>query len=181
VIVVHTLSAFYRPVPFPRKIPHSQKVTATRAILLVPEYLNVLLALRIIKDCVEEEKSQGVTVGRDQDMDHEGIGERNELCGSGVLRPPGARDAAKAPAKDSPRTSEMNGSRTLDAIIAAAGANSGPVKLGGARTKPQQQLSPKPTRKGRQPFAWRPRINASSMTAMTTTIAAYSKKAVRIK
>ena len=52
----------------------------------------------------------------------------------------------------------MNGSRTLNAIVAAAGANPGPVKLGGARTKPQQQLSPNYKNKslaGQKAALWR--------------------------
>ena len=124
---------------------------------------------------------------RDQKVDHEGIVEGKEVCGSGMLGPRGACDAAKEPAtqaKGSPKTSEIKRSRTLDAIAAAAGANAEPVKWGGVRTKPQQQQqpsSPKPVRKGRQEYAWRARSEPSSTTAMATTTAAYSEKAVRIK
>ena len=123
---------------------------------------------------------------RDQEVDHQGLDEGKEVRGSGVLGPRGACDAAKepaTPAKGSPKTSEIKRSRTLDAIAAAAGANAEPVKLGGVRTKPQQQQpsSPKPVRKGRQEYAWRARSEPSSTTAMATTTAAYSEKAVRIK
>ena len=123
---------------------------------------------------------------RDQEVDHQGLDEGKEVCGSGMLGPRGACDAAKepaTPAKGSPKTSEISGSRTLDAIAAAAGANAGPVKWGGVRTRPQQQQpsSPKPVRKGRQEYAWRARSEPSSTTAMATTTAAYSEKAVRIK
>ena len=125
---------------------------------------------------------------RDQEVDHESIGEGKEVCGSDVLGPRGACDAAKepaTPAKGSPKTSEIKRSRTLDAIAAAAGANAEPVKLGGVRTRLQQQQqqpsSPKPVRKGRQEYAWRARSEPSSTTAMATTTAAYSEKAVRIK
>ena len=55
-----------------------------------------------------------------------------------MLGPRGACDAAKepaTPAKGSPKTSKINGSRTLDAIAAAAGANAEPVKWGGVRTQ----------------------------------------------
>jgi hypothetical protein len=121
-------------------------------------------------------------VERDQKVNHRGLDEGKESCD--VLGPQG--DAAKepaTPAKGSPRTSEINGSRTLDAIAAAAGANGGPVKLGGVRTRPQQQQhsSPKPVRKGRQENVWRARSEPSSMTAMATTTAAHSETTVRIK
>ena len=124
---------------------------------------------------------------RDQEVDHESILEGKEVCGSGMLGPRGACDAAKepaTPAKGSPKTSEIKRSRTLDAIAAAAGANAEPVKLGGARTRLKQQQqpsSPKPVRKGRQEYAWRARSEPSSTTAMATTTAAYSEEAVRIK
>ena len=124
---------------------------------------------------------------RDQEVDHESIVEGKEVCGSGMLGPRGACDAAKepaTPAKGSPKTSEIKRSRTLDAIAAAAGANAEPVKLGGVRTRLKQQQqpsSPKPVMKGRQEYAWRARSEPSSTTAMATTTAAYSEKAVRIK
>ena len=124
---------------------------------------------------------------RDQEVDHESIVEGKEVCGSGMLGPRGACDAAKepaTPAKGSPKTSEIKRSRTLDAIAAAAGANAEPVKLGGVQTRLQQQQPPsslKPVRKGRQEYAWRARSEPSSTTAMATTTAAYSEKAVRIK
>ena len=124
---------------------------------------------------------------RDQKVDNQGLDEGKEVCGSGVLGPRGACDAAKepaTPAKGSPKTSEIKRSRTLDAIAAAAGANAEPVKLGCVRTRLKQQQqpsSPRPVRKGRQEYAWRARSEPSSTTAMATTTAAYSEKAVRIK
>ena len=130
----------------------------------------------------EDEKSRGVDEERNQEVDHKCLGEGKRYSSS-VLRPQGARDAAnKEPAKGSPRTSEKNGRRTLDVITAEAGAKPGPVQLSGVRTRTQNQRSPKPTKKYRQQYAWRPRNKYSSTTtASTTRITDGSETTVRIK